>query len=380
MINTGLAAAIVGLSTLCTVIYIGLGFLPRPSRAAALWAVSFSGFMVASYVWVGAETMESAPLRAVASGIMLGMLGLIWLGLRVGRGSRGGRGASVIAAAGYLVATPVLLALFSEGEFYLTVLRLVFAAGGVFAALIVAECIRLGPHVRDEILPLALATGAYVVLAVFSLLHEVVRLATQGPAGAAVDVSRDINVMGSLLFLVCAVTTLLLLTRQSRQPDGAASSAARGGSFAAVASDRLRRAAAADDKWWGLLVVRLDDPATLRAASSTHAFDQLADRFGEVVRANLPAEADIGASDDTTFTVLLPRPEGAVRQVLARLLEEVAEIGPDSPLAVRLSASVGWAGVDAVGYDLDDLVAAAAAAADRAAELGGDRWERVTPV
>jgi len=379
MINTGLAAAIVGLSTLCTVIYIGLGFLPRPSRAAAIWSLSFAGYMVASYLWVGAEAMNSPALRGVSSGVMLGMLGVIWLGLRIRRraGGRGGRGLlGVLAMTAYVIGAPLLLGVFAESEFQLTIVRLTFAVGGVFAALIMAELIRIGPHLRDEVLPLALATGAYVILAAFNLLHEAVRLMTDSPVGPAADISRDINVMGSLLFLVSSVTTLLLLTRQSRQPEPVAG----GTSFTAVASERLRRAEAADDKWWGLLVIRLDDPITLRAASSTHAFDHLADRFGEVVRAHLPAEADIQASDDTTFTVLLPRPEGAVRQVLARLLEEVAEIGPDSPLAVRLSASVGWAGVDAVGYDLDALVEAASTAADRAAELGGDRWERVTRV
>ena len=69
-----------------------------------------------------------------------------------------------------------------------------------------------------------------------------------------------------------------------------------------------------------------------------------------------------------------------MRQVLANLLEQVAEAGADAPLAVRLSASVGWAQVEVVGYDLTELIVAAGAAADEAQELGGDRWYRVEPV
>lgn len=129
-----------------------------------------------------------------------------------------------------------------------------------------------------------------------------------------------------------------------------------------------------------MLVARLDDPESLRDASSTNAFEQMADRFAQVVRLMLPAESDIDQRGATEFVVLLPRPVGAVRQVLANLLEQVAEAGADAPLAVRLSASVGWAQVDVVGYDLTELIVAAGAAADEAQELGGDRWYRVEPV
>ncbi|MGO8608718.1 hypothetical protein ACC848_37735, partial [Rhizobium johnstonii] len=72
--------------------------------------------------------------------------------------------------------------------------------------------------------------------------------------------------------------------------------------------------------------------------------------------------------DGADITVLLPRPEGAVRQILANLLEQVATT--ESDLSVRLSASVGWAGVDVVGYDLDALVAEASDAASLARHAG----------
>ena len=81
------------------------------------------------------------------------------------------------------------------------------------------------------------------------------------------------------------------------------------------------------------------------------------------------------------FVVLLPRPEGAVRPLLSRLLDQVATPDPTQPIAVRVSASIGWASVDTVGYDLDELLDAARGAGVQAHRSGGDRWERVmTPV
>src|SRR5690606_25534519 len=190
----------------------------------------------------------------------------------------------------------------------------------------------------------------------------------------ALTQTRDLTMIGSLVYMTCALVTLLLLTR-ARPVRGGVS--AGGASFLEIATDRLRRAQATDDRWWSVLVIRLDDPAGLREASSTNGFDAIAAKFAGIVRTNLPAEADIWARDTVEFVVLLPRPEGAVRQELVRLLREVATADPDAPLTVRLSASVGWAAVDAVGYDLDTLIAAASAAADRAAQAGGDRWHRV---
>lgn len=371
MIDSGPMTALVALSTLCTVLFIGLGFLPRPGRAAAIWSGTFGMVMITSYGWVAADMLDSAPLRGAASGLMFSTISLVWVGLRVRR--RADRSLSAVAAAA-IIAMPTMLAFTATSDFYLTVVQIVFTITAVFAALILAELIRLGPLLRDEILPLALVSAAFVVFAVINIVLEVVRLARGGaaPDPEQFALVRDINPLGALLYVVCATITLLLLTRD-REP---VRSADIDSTFTRVARDRLRRAEAADDRWWALLVIRLDDPAALREASSTHAFDQVRSRFAEAVQTLLPAEADIDLRDGADITVLLPRPEGAVRQILANLLEKVALT--DSDLAVRLSASVGWAGVDVVGYDLDALIAEAADAASLAQERGGDRWFRVT--
>lgn len=363
--------ALVALSSLCTVLFIGLGFLPRPSRAAALWSGGFAALMITSYGWIAADLIGSAALRGAASGFMVSTISLMWLGLRVRRGARRHLG-WVVAV--FIVATPTFLALTAASDYYLTFVRLSFAAGAVFAALIAAELIRLGPLLRDEILPLALVSVGFVIFAALNLAVEIVRLAQSGgaPDTSEFTAERDITTLAAVLYVVCATITLLLLTRDRQPVRGAAVDSL----FTDVARDRLQRAEAAKDLWWSLLVIRLDDPVALREASSTHAFDRVRATFAEVVQSHLPAEADLDLRDGADITVLLPRPEGAVRQILANLLEQVAKT--DSPLAVRLSASVGWAGVDVVGYDLDALRAEAADAASLAQERGGDRWFRVT--
>lgn len=372
MIETGPMTALVALTTLCTVLYIGLGFLPHPGRATAVWSSALAGLMVAAYTWVAANQLDSQPLRGAASGFMFSMIAVVWVGLRVHRQAERTFGA---IAALVSVAAPVLLILTATSDGYLTMLRLVIAITSVFAALTVAELLRLSPLRRDEIVPLALASAAFVAFAVVNAGFEVARLVGGGeaPDPARFSVVRDISALGALMYVVCATVTLLLLTRDRA---GESVRTDLDSAFARVASDRLRRAAATDDKWWALLVIRLDDPAALQQASSAHAYAGVRARFAEVVQAALPADADLDVRDGAAITVLLPRPEGAVRQILANLLEHVALT--DSDLAVRLSASIGWAGVDVVGYDLDALVAEAADAATLAQERGGDRWFRVT--
>ncbi len=371
MINTGLVMGFVAMTTVVTAIYLGLGFLPRPSRVAGIWAVAFIGGMVAAHLWVSGDAVDSNVLRAIASGLMVPMVALFWVGLRVRRSAAGWHW---ILAVAYVFLSPIVLVLFAETPYYVTAVRSVFLLAGAFTVATVIELVRLGTRHRDEVLPLALVSATFTILSIIHIFQEVVRLIEGHPQAAALTQTRDLNMIGSLVYMTCALVTLLLLTRA--QPSRGRTSAADA-SFVEIATDRLRRAEATDDRWWSVLVIRLDDPAVLREASSTNGFELITMKFAGIVRTNLPAEADIWARDTVEFVVLLPRPEGAVRQELVRLLREIAAADPDAPLTVRLSASVGWAAVDAVGYDLDALITAASAAADRAASAGGDRWDRV---
>jgi GGDEF domain-containing protein len=370
VINIGVGVALVALSTLCTAIMIGLGFLSRPSRATATWSFSFALAMIAAYGWVASDSLESPWLRGMCAGLMLGASTFIWVGLRARRDAPRSHGP---IAAIFTATVSTLLAVTAMGEYYGLVFRIVFATGAIFAGFTLAELARLRPLLRDVALPLLLASGAFVVFGVVSLIEGITQYATTGTLASrdGLQLIRDINSMASLVYLVCALVSLLLLARR-----GSAAAPALGQSpFRVVAEDRLLRARAADDRWWSVLDIRLDDPIDIREATSTDAFERVAARFADDVRASLPPDADLERRGSSGFVALLPRPEGAVRQVLARLLEAVALPDPDQPIAVRLSASIGWATVDTAGYELDELLAAASAAATAAQRAGGDRWE-----
>lgn len=372
MINTGASVSFAVLSILSTGLVIGLGFLARPSRATSLWAFAFTLTTIAAFGWVAADALDSVPLRAAASGALLGASAFVWVGLRAWRGATQLRWWPAFA---YCVASPVVLAATATSSHYALIFRLDFAAAAVVNVLIIMELIRLGADRRDDALPLALASGGYVAFSIVALIDGAVQFAQTGSAAssaAALGFVRDLNSLGSIVYVVCTLITVLLLARTTPAPTGRSTASC----FADVAADRLERARAGGDQWWSVVDIRLDDPDDLRDASNSITFTAITEGFARDVRAALPADADIEARGETRFVALLPRPEGAVRQVLSQLLARVAAADADQPTSVRLSASIGWASVDAVGHDLHDLLDAAAARASEAQQRGGDRWER----
>lgn len=372
MINSGASVSFAVLSILSTGLVIGLGFLARPSRATSVWAFAFTLTTIASFGWVAADVLDSLPLRAASSGALLGASAFVWVGLRAWRGAAR---LHWVAAFVYCTASPILLATTATSSHYALIFRLDFAAAAVVNVLIIIELVRLGADRRDDALPLALASGGYVAFSIVALIDGGVQVAQTGTvaaSAAALHFVRELNSLGSIVYVVCTLITVLLLARTAPAPVGRSTAAC----FTDVAADRLARARAAGDRWWSVLDIRLDDPDDLRDASNSIVFAAITEGFARDVRAALPADADIEARGDTRFVVLLPRPEGAVRQVLSQLLARVAATDAEQPTSVRLSASIGWASVDAVGHDLDDLLDAAAARVAEAQQRGGDRWER----
>lgn len=372
MINTGLGVSLVAVATLCAAAMIGLGFLARPSRSTAIWAFAFTLTMVGSYGWVAADALSSLPLRAACAGALLGANALVWIGLRERRAAA--RSLRIPAFA-YAIASPVVLAATANSASYSFVFRIDFAVAAAVAALTIAELLRLGARMRDVAMPLVLSSGAYVAIAIVSLIDGAVQFAQSGTIAREDGLSliRELNSVGSLVYVISATITLLLLTRDA---GGATAMSSREPLFRQVATDRLDRARKADDLWWTLLDIRLDDPIDLRDATSSDTFALITERFARQVYSALPADADIDCRSETRFVALLPRPESSVRQMLSRLLADVAAGDDDAPVSVRLSASIGWASVASDGYGLDGLLAAAEEGADAAQALGGDRWER----
>ncbi len=370
IIATSLVIPVIAVTTVATVIFIGLGFLPRPSRATALWASGFAVAMTASYFWIGYEATGSVQVRAVAVGLIIAPMGIMWSGVRAFRGrERTHLPISLL----YLVVVPLILVLTAGTPVYGITFRAIFAATGVFAALTIIELLSLGKILRDEVLPMVLAASFYIVFSVVTIVDGVLVASGVITPTDSLTFVRTLNMIGATVYVVCNLVTTLLLTTRADAVHRSITHA----QFQTVAEDRLERAKAVADPWWSLLDIRIDNPDDIRAASSTADFNKVSDRFVKEVRAHLPADADIEVMSPTRVVALVPRAQGGLREILTALLENISTVDPSQPVPIGVSASIGWAQVSSVGYDLDDLIIAAAAAAIVARADGGDRWERV---
>ncbi|WOF22272.1 hypothetical protein N8K70_12880 [Microbacterium betulae] len=357
------------LTTLASVVMIGLGFLPRPSLPTGLWSFAFSLAMISSYLSIGAATIGADVLQALGAGLFLAANAFLWLGLRVRRGT--GR-AHWMLAVGYLVGSPLALLATAGSPAYAWTFRIDFSVSAVFAVLIMIELIRLAAPRREEVYPLLLTAGAFVPVAVFVIVDGISQVLSGRPWADELTGVRGVNTVAVGVYVMSALITLLLLTRQAppEAPTGASDV------FARVASVRLRRAEAVDDGWWSLIEVRLDDPDALREAFGTSNLERVAAGFHEAVMASLPPDADVRDHEGTRIVALIHRPDEPLRRLLAEILERVSRPDADDHVPFLPSASIGWASVDAVGYRLDALEAAARDAVEEATEAGGDRWER----
>lgn len=368
MITALPTVTVIALATLALVVYIGLGFLPRPSHAAALWSGAFAVAMVGSYVWLTYEVSSSSLARAVGAGLVLAPMPLLWSGLRAYRRRR----PYVWVAVAFLFSVPLVLLLASPFDLFGVAFRGAFTLMAVFAALTFVELVRLGPRLRDEALPLIGISLLFIAFAALFIANGV--LVAIGEVGNAdgTQFLRTLNTIGMAVYIVCALTTTLLLT--VRADDTAISPR---NTFERTARGRLDRARSRGDDWWSVLDIRLDDPDDLRRASSTAAFNAVTRKLMRDVDESFPADADIERVNPTRFVVLLPRPQGAVRALLAELLERVSTEEDGQAVPLRLTASVGWVPATAGDYDFTVLLQRASDAAELAASQGGDRWERV---
>ncbi|HWK76618.1 hypothetical protein [Microbacterium sp.] len=360
--STGLVAMV----TLVTALVFGLITLARPSRATITWGVAFGLGLLGTYLWVGAQQMDSAVLQAAASGFMICFEPIIWLGLRMHFGKR----PIWWPVVAFVLIVPAVLAVSADGPGFQPVFRAVFLVAGVFAALIAYELFRNPSPRRDIKLPLALASCAFAILAVVGAAATL--FDTELSLSVQLDVLREINSVGTLVTSVCAAFTLVLLVRaDGQQVDTAALGAVR-------ARRRLQKARLHGDQAWSILDVRLDDTADLRESTTGVGFGRIVDRFHDDIIDSLPAAADADRVDDDRCIVIIHGSDESVQHHVRTMLRRISTIGGAGASAgIRLSASVGWAGVSVVGYDYDELIEAAAQAAARARDEGGDRWERV---
>ncbi|MFG6446358.1 hypothetical protein ACFXP7_13675 [Microbacterium sp. P06] len=363
--NLGIAQGVV--ASLGTVMIVGLGFLQRPSRASLLWSLAFILAMVSTWVTLAGEALSVEALRRAGIGLMLSSPTLIWSGFRARRRVRALPWIAVVQSA---LAAAVLIVL-TEPVAYSMGFRAVFFVASIFAALTVVEIRRSADRHERLVIPLSLVSAVFFVLGVFTVLAGLI-----APAAESSDLTlvRLLNALGMLIYLVCATVTLLYFTSVSTV---GAQTARSWTQFTVVASDRLARARAAGETSWVLLSVQIDDPEEIRAAGGEASFGRIVERFERSVVASFPAEADIGREGQGRLVVVLSRPGPVVREHMRETLRRVASIDAAQQISVQLSASVGWAPADVVGYDFATLLAAAQQASEQASELGGDRWQRI---
>ncbi|KJL22478.1 hypothetical protein RN51_01792 [Microbacterium oxydans] len=365
-VSVDITTSMVAVVTVLTALVVGLGTLARPSRATVTWAAAFGSGVLGSYLWLAGQQTDEPMLRAAASALMLCFEPLVWIGLR----QHFGRRASWWVVIPFLVAAPVLLVATAGTPGYLPTFHAVFVASGVFAGMVAYELLRGRPVARDIVLPLALASCGFVVVAVVSAASALV----SGSEGTQEQLSalRGMNAVGTLVVSTCAAFTLVLLVRAG---DKAAAGAGTEG--ADRVRRRLRKAEAQNDQPWSILDIRLDDPVDLREASTGAAFARIVDRFHEDIEEALPAAADADRIEDGRAIVIIRASDEAVRYHLRAMLTRIAIVEQDaSANGIRSSASIGWAPVTVVGYDYDLLRAAADRAAIRARAAGGDQWKR----
>lgn len=362
---------LVAVATTCTIIMIGLGFLPHPGRAASIWSSGFALAMLSCYLLVAADQIGSHHLRGAAHGPILCAVAFVWIGLRARRGREP---IMLIPTIVVFSAATVVLGLTAETLAYGTVFRVSFLLAAATAGFAAWELLRLRKAEREMSLPLIVVACGFVGLAVLVAIDGLIRLAegTIGETEADLQDLYDLNEVVALLYLICALVTLLYLARRGAQTNEQQQTV----EFFGVARDRLARAQVAGDRWWSLIDVRLDDAGELLDASSGRAFQRITARFADDIRTVMPPEADIHAVSPTQVLVLLPRPDTAVRGLLSRLLDRVSALTDQPAVPIRLSASIGVAAAPLADYDLDRLTAAAGEAAAHAQISGGDRWER----
>ena len=363
MLAPSLTQLHLAIATVCVVLMISLGFLARPQRSTVLWSSAFALAMAGAFGAVAADALDSPGIWLISMAIIFTIPVVIWSGLRAHRGAR--RTYAWLALVLFVVVASIFVLGVGTPGFHVLG-RVAMLGAATFSALVIQELYRRPERGRGVTTPLVLLSGVWILLAVVGVIAGILDIQEN------YEMLTQTNSVGLCVYLVCSLVTLLFLARDGSPSRGSADATA----FRAIGADRLRRAKAGGEHTWTLLDIRLDDTEDLQAATGETAFAEVSSRFHRAVRDAFPAEADVVAASPSQVIVLLARTQSSVRSCLARLDDQLASVDAEGPILLQLSASTGWADVDAVGYDIDDLIAAADAQAQTAVTAGGNRWLR----
>lgn len=358
------------LTTLATMLTIGIAFLVKPSLATLSWSVAFSLAMLATFGVVAAEASDLEMLRRASMGALMGAPAFLWSGFRASWGLRPFIWAGPVVTA----VSAVTLAAADDSGWFTVAYRTVFFVASAFAGLFVIDWARVPGRRNDRLLmPLAIVSIAFFVTGTATFLAGFLYPPSEGDDFALV---RLISSAGMLVYVACAVIAVMSTAARETGLGRAATASSAWQQFERTAGDRLLRAANSSESW-SVVYLQIDDAVDIRRTAGASAFENLSGRLEQEVRDVLPAESDIGVPTAGAVVALVPKPEAAVRDLLRTILERVTVIDVDGALPIRPTASVGWAPASVLGYDLDALVYTGREAARYASEQGGDRWERV---
>lgn len=368
-LNLGIAQAAV--TTLATMLTIGVGFLSKPSTATLYWSFAFALAMVATFGVVAGDLNDAEALRRASLGLLLGAPALLWSGFRAHWGLRAypwaGPALGVVAGAVFVAA--VDLATFTVAY------RTAFFAASLFAGLFFIDWVRVPARRHDKVvLPMAILSGAFFVVALGAF---VAGLAYPPTGGDDFVLLRAVSSVGMLLYVGSVLVAVIGIATRDTVFARTPASTSDWQRFERTAIDRLLRAQRTSESW-SVVYLQLDDAADIRQTAGTPAFASISARLEEAARAVFPSETDVGSPSPGATVLLVPRADAVVRDCLRDVLKRVPQLDVDARLAIRPTASAGWAPASVLGYDLDALVYTAREAAGVAAQKGGDRWERVS--
>lgn len=354
-------------------------FLRRPDLAGRVWSASFMAGILASFsyaIWIALPDGWWAVAAGNAALVLSGAL--LWTGARVYNGRRS---LAWVSIAGAVAAAVAVLAEGPDGGAWAGS-PLMFALVGGFAAAGAVESMRAPMRLNWTARGL---TAMFVVVGLFYAARLAVFIAS-GPDSMVFQVFLGTEASAFVIIALVIVTVVSMVILQSERvprvgertgvvdaytADGVLCPAA----FRTVVEDWLERANFHDEQLV-LASVSLDEREAIDTAFGRSAGTQLVSEFVAGVRRYSTPNAAIGEASTGELLIVAPfaRMEEARRNGLA-IQSGLRDRAIEQAMGLRISVSIGLAGTDAHGYDYDELVGAATAAAGKARERGGDAVE-----
>ncbi len=277
-VNLGIAQA--AITTLATMLTIGVAFLSKPSVATLYWSFAFALAMVATFGVVAGELNDAESLRRASLGLLLGAPALLWSGFRALWGLRAfaWAGPVLAAASGAVLLASADLATFTVAY------RAAFFAASVFAGLFFLDWVRVSARRQDKVvLPLAIVSAAFFVVGLASALAG---FAYPPSGGDDFVLLRMVSSVGMLVYVGCALVAVMGVATRDSSFARTPATASDWQRFESTAIDRLLRAQRTSESW-SVVYLQLDDAADIRQTAGSATFASISARLEQEARAEV---------------------------------------------------------------------------------------------